>query len=249
MKSEVCAGCDQVLQDNKFKSYICPNINICQKCDTQSLEPELLKSPTTSNSKKAPNSHAMKQISEMGKKNWEILTKKISKDFPNVKVLLPGYKFSDLSKTDEVTEDQMGKSSQDLNEGAFPSQDEVNKLEEVNKMISTGLGELETIQDEAEEKEQVFDEILKEEKEDLGVSSKGLNEVETPEKELEEEMPTIEMSDDIIIDCLGKLRIMGLEDDEDGCLRELIREKKADVNLVVESYFDLCFQRIKQKPT
>ncbi len=67
--------------------------------------------------------------------------------------------------------------------------------------------------------------------------------------ELEEVLPTtsgmpVILTDRQLADIFSTLKAMGLEEDEDGCLRKLVIEKNGDISTVVECYFDLCFQKI-----
>ncbi len=52
------------------------------------------------------------------------------------------------------------------------------------------------------------------------------------------------LTDQKLADIFLTLNAMGLEDDEEGCLKALVVEKKGDIGATVESYFDLCFQKI-----
>jgi len=207
LKPVVCSGCDQVILNNGFKSYVSEG-NLCQKCsgpdDSQDTYEQRPASPILTDFKKA----------------MENLRKKINKDLntiylKNFKHLIPSYKMSNLSKQEAASETMKPTTEEAINE-------EFKRLEDVISEISRPLNGV-TELDET----------------DLAVAG-VLASTSSEANGLSTEILTDQKMADIFL----TLNAMGLEDDEDGCLKALVVEKKGDIGATVESYFDLCFQKI-----
>lgn len=215
LKPVMCSVCDQVILDRSFKSYVLED-NVCRKCtgSVENLASPLGEIAPGTATNPAPNNANFKKV-------MENLSKKISKDMnniyvKNIKVLLPSYKMSELAKQQQ---------------NKTPEEDGFQKLEEINAVISTQLAisvestdeiELDGLQSKLEEIPESKDEVL------LATTTTS---------------STI-LSDQRLADVFLTLKAMGIDEDEEGCLKELVIAKNGQIDLIVESYFDLCFQKI-----
>ena len=68
--------------------------------------------------------------------------------------------------------------------------------------------------------------------------------VEENIKKGEKEVKDEEISGEVMTDTLLQLKTLGIEDDNTGFLRELIKLKKANVDQVVDTCFNLKFQKV-----
>lgn len=248
----ICNGCDQKLLDEKFKSYVCPQINLCNHCQHQNSEfieqPKIAASSDETKFKRIPNSISVQQLGELGQKGLDNLasfSKKVNTNINsiyqnNVKVLLPGYKLSELSKK----ADQPG-TSESKTEVEGITEDDIKKVEEVTEVLSLPVSADEL--DEELEEPIVMPKSL--EMEDLESFQIIESDCKVKNLEVEEIIKEIEKSvdeEEMIQDTLEKLKQMGIVEDESNNLRDLIKLKNGKVDAIVDIYFE-SFNQDKKK--
>lgn len=250
----LCTGCDQKLVSNQFKSYVCPTLNLCQQCQSQNYLKDIIEATKThdsqylnkipaTNQKKVTPALSRQQISEFGQKSIGSLHELAKKVQSNVKVRLSEYsKNNQDGDGKELTHEIKMSEIVDEDEGLIISEEEVAKTEEIAKALAARDSELENLEKWSSEPLKSKVDLAEEEFQLVGEAEK----LETKE--------VVEITDEVMADTLLYLKIKGIEDDENGFVRELIRMKKANVDKVVDAYFNLDFQgaesqslEIKQK--
>lgn len=243
----LCTGCDQKLVSNQFKSYVCPTLNLCQQCQSQNYLKDIIEATKThdsqylnkipaSNQKKVTPALSRQQISEFGQKSIGSLHELAKKVQNNVKVRLSEYsKNNQDGDGKELTHEIKMSEIVDEDEGLIISEEEVAKTEEIAKALAARDSELENL-------EKWSSEPLKS---NVDLAGQEFQLIGEPEKLETKEV--VEITDEVMADTLLYLKIKGIEDDEDGFVRELIRMKKANVDMVVDAYFNLDFQAAKSQ--